>query len=215
MEEKKCTVCLQEKPLSKFKRNFNNGRYYGYSKLCNTCIYDKYYRGKRYGKRFKWETATEDEKKLRALKVITRNCERRNGCLLWCKPVRRGYAAMIYNGKLMAAHRVSWIIHKGPIPEGMWVLHSCDQPNCLEIQHLFLGTAKDNWDDMVKKGRRMFKPGEACNFAKLKEEQVIEIRKRMKRGENDTSLGYNFGVSAGAIADIRRGRNWKHVKIDE
>lgn len=215
MEEKKCAICLKEKPLNKFKRNFANGRYYGYSKMCSSCLYDKYYRGKKYGKRFKWETATDAEKKLHVLKIITKNTARDNdGCLVWVKGFRKdGYAGMMYEGKFMAAHRVSWIIHKGPIPEGMWVLHSCDKPGCQEISHLFLGTAKDNWDDMVKKGRRKFKKGDDCNWSKLKEIQVIEIKKRLATGESATRLGYEFGVEAGTIKDIRQGKNWKHVKI--
>jgi len=168
------------------------------------------------GRGFKWATATVEEKREHIFKIFKKNTEldKVSGCILWKnKLIKRGYGAVQYEGKPMSAHRVSWMINRGPIPKGMCVCHHCDNPACVNHKHLFLGTFKDNWDDMVKKGRRRAVAGDDCSWSKLTEVQVREIKKRLALGEGNTRLGYEFGVEAGTIADIRRGKNWKHVKI--
>lgn len=80
-----------------------------------------------------------------------------SGCWLWTgsKLKRKGreYGQIRVNGKTSKAHAVSYKIHKGEIPKGLWVLHSCDNPSCVNPEHLWLGTAKDNTADMYEKGR--------------------------------------------------------------
>lgn len=79
---------------------------------------------------------------------------RPGGCLLWHKSVDgRGYPQMFFRGRLRRAHRVAWELQFGPIPDGVFVCHSCDQPRCVNVAHLFLGTALDNSLDMTRKGR--------------------------------------------------------------
>lgn len=77
------------------------------------------------------------------------------GCQIWTGSVdQKGYGSIRINGASVGAHRVSWIRERGPIPAGLFVLHRCDTPPCINIDHLFLGTQADNIADMVRKGRQ-------------------------------------------------------------
>jgi hypothetical protein len=126
---------------------------------------------------------------------------------------RRGH---LENGKLKseAAHRLAYERAFGPIPEGLAVCHRCDNRACVRPEHLFLGTWKDNSEDMVRKGRS--NKGERHGNSKLTEEQVREIRRLYiprdpERGA--TPLARRFGVTVGAIDDVARGVIWKHVDV--
>lgn len=140
-------------------------------------------------------------------------------CWLWLgKKNDDGYGRIIVNNITITAHRYSWILHNGPIPDSLSVLHSCDTPGCIRPDHLFLGTQIDNINDMVNKGRQSAPIGELHPRAILTEAQVIEIR---SRGQKQTSqrcrkhgcaaLARDFGVSEGAIRSILQGKNWRHI----
>lgn len=107
------------------------------------------------------------------------------------------------------AHRVSYEMAHGPIPEGLHVLHRCDTPACVNPAHLFLGTHQQNMDDMAAKGRRGALRGEAQGNAKLTDELVRQIR--AANGYQD-DIGLRFGVSQTTVWRIKRGHSWRHVQ---
>lgn len=117
--------------------------------------------------------------------------------------------------KVIMAHRASWILHFGSIPDGLCVLHHCDRPQCTRPSHLFLGTRGDNHDDMKKKNRGA--RGESHGLSKLTPEQVEEIRRRHVRGRrwkvaaNSDELASEFGVSRKAINLIVNRKRWSHI----
>lgn len=114
------------------------------------------------------------------------------------------------------AHRISWILTNGPIPDGLCVLHRCDNPPCVRTDHLFLGTLADNIHDMDDKGRRVRKglPGMAHHKAKLTDDTVRAMRmERQRNGTSYPALGRMFGVSTHAAWLATTGRGWSHVPL--
>jgi hypothetical protein len=104
---------------------------------------------------------------------------REGDCLVWRgHRSKRGYGRIRVAGKWRPAHVVSYEVHKGPIPAGLKVLHSCDNPPCIEPAHLSAGTQLDNVQDMLAKGRANKATGERHGSAKLTAAQVAEIRRR-------------------------------------
>lgn len=76
------------------------------------------------------------------------------GCWLWIAAIdSRGRGAFVRRQRRVQAHRISWELHHGPIPKGLWVLHHCDVRNCVNPKHLYLGDAQDNSDDRLRRGR--------------------------------------------------------------
>ena len=123
-----------------------------------------------------------------------------------------GYGFISFYGKLKRSHRVAWTVWKGPIPKGMWVLHKCDNPKCINIEHLFLGNRQDNIDDMMKKNRNRHLKGEENGTSKLHENDVLEIRKLLKNDSpNISQIARKYSVSRHCIKCIGRGITWKHL----
>ncbi|MDQ3539711.1 MAG: HNH endonuclease [Chloroflexota bacterium] len=136
-------------------------------------------------------------------------------CWLWTAyRDRDGYGDVRMDGRKLVAHRVMWIIEHGPIPEGLYICHHCDNPPCVNPAHLFLGTNQENQLDAVRKGRqRGFSPfGELNSHAKLTTAQVAEIRRLYAEGDvTQWQLGATFGVSDATISKIVRYKTWTLV----
>jgi hypothetical protein len=134
-------------------------------------------------------------------------------CWLWQGSLNKKGYGQLNRGRrgegVVLAHRASWEIHNGAIPDGLCVLHKCDNPQCVNPDHLFLGTIVDNDKDRDAKGRT--RKGDAHKFAKLRATQIPEIRRRIATGEKHESIAADYGVSAGVISQVGRRKIWKHV----
>src|SRR5262245_31265488 len=122
----------------------------------------------------------------------------------------RGYGQLRRPGDVAPryVHRHVWELVNGPIPEGMHVLHRCDNPPCFLLAHLFLGTHTDNMRDMVTKGRHSHvgPTSERSRSTKLTWAEVEEFR---ASSESSVVLAARFGVSTSTISEIRTGRTWR------
>lgn len=139
-----------------------------------------------------------------------------SGCWLWIGCVNQeGYGQFTVRRKGLTptsdkAHRLSFRLHKGEIPNGLKVLHSCDTPMCVNPAHLRLGTDRDNKMDSIRKGRHAH--GETNGTTKLTARDVLTIRKLFADGPvNQTELGLRYGVHGSIINAVIHRRNWRHL----
>lgn len=113
-------------------------------------------------------------------------------------------------GQVILAHRFSYELHNGSIPEGLWILHKCDNPPCVRPSHLFPGTPKVNSLDMSEKGRSA--RGEKGGLSKLTDQDVLQIRSLLVRGQvTQRKLAKRFAVSNQLISQIHLRRIWTHL----
>jgi hypothetical protein len=135
-----------------------------------------------------------------------------NGCWEWIAATAgAGYGEMKIPGtrKQIYAHRLSYLIHYGEIPEGMMACHTCDNPKCVKPSHLFLGSCEDNLQDMKAKDRHL--RGSRNKKAKLTEEKVRHIHRLYKDGVSQGKIGKAYGVSQGQIFRIIHGMRWNKI----
>ena len=140
------------------------------------------------------------------------------GCWNWTGCTQgNGYARVTFRLTTMGAHRLAYMAFKGPIAHGLDVCHRCDNRKCVNPDHLFLGTRKENMEDCVKKGRNAkgamirARRGEKSAFSKLITQQVIDIRMLAENGASSAYLAASYGVSVDNIRRILRRDTWSHI----
>jgi len=127
-----------------------------------------------------------------------------DGCWLWTGCVHgKGYGHFKIGKKVEKAHRVSWMLYRGNIPQGYHVLHICDTPPCVNPDHLYLGTNADNVKDRVQKNRSacLYKNGRL----KYTTDKIMEMKQQLNNGETTASVSRQFGIDNGYLSRIRRG----------
>lgn len=132
-----------------------------------------------------------------------------SGCWVWTRStVTSGYGSISVDGRGQRAHRVSWELHNGPIPNGMDVLHKCDNKPCVNPSHLYLGTDVENQRDINERGpKRTGGPpkGERHFASKLTNAQACELVSRFRSGETQRALGREFGIGQSQVSRICSG----------
>lgn len=145
------------------------------------------------------------------------------GCWEWQGALRVGYGAIVgkINGtrKTLGAHRVSYELHKGPIPKGLFVCHSCDNRKCINPEHLWLGTGKDNMQDALRKDRMVisggipFEKGHTPHNSMLPDSTVLEIKRLIKANVRPKDIASLCNVPSMVVRDIKRGRSYKNISL--
>lgn len=144
------------------------------------------------------------------------------GCREWHRARSLGYGLIKVAGKMLKTHRVAYELECGPIPDGMFVCHHCDNPACINVAHLFLGTPADNSADMKRKGRGALgdknaarrpeviekRRGETHGRAKLTDADILAIRADPR---THGLIAAEYPVSMSMVQKIKHGDNWKHV----
>lgn len=143
----------------------------------------------------------------------------RSGCWEWQGSTRGGYGRIIVGSRKdgtrrsESAHRLSYILNNGAIPEGMEVCHKCDNRCCINPDHLFLGTRQDNIDDREYKGRNKPPVGERNGMAKLTKSDVLEIIEKRAQGVSFQKLANEYGVCKKTVQDAANGKHWQCARL--
>lgn len=126
---------------------------------------------------------------------------------------RAGYGTVRHGSqrRKVKAHRLALMLSGLDVPAGACVLHRCDNPGCVNPAHLFIGTQVDNVADMVAKGRSARQRGERNGIAKLRSEQIVEIRRLAATGVSRAEIGRAFGVDHSSVSKIVTRKRWAHV----
>ena len=213
MGTKKCIRCNKELSIDSFTRGHNrDDKSIEYIRnVCYRC---------QYGWNTFWKNSTNEEKAERMEELFNKRVIKKTGCWNFKGiPNSTGYFEIKIGGRVnpksIKAHRVSWIIHYGEIPDGMCVLHKCDNRRCTNPEHLFLGSHQDNATDREQKGRGNQCREENHNKAVLTVKKVKKIKELLGLGVMATKIARDFGVGNSTIYNIKHGNTWKNVRIYE
>jgi len=135
-----------------------------------------------------------------------------SGCWIWqASFMRTGYGQFnARNGRIVTAHRFSFELHKGAIPDGLFVCHTCDNRACVNPDHLWLGTCAENLADMRSKGRAVIpdRKGEANGQSKITEDDALFIK---SSSDSLSVLSKRFGITKTSVSNIKNGKTWRHL----
>ena len=140
------------------------------------------------------------------------------GCWIWDRALfKDGYGLVWYEGKIKRAHRVFYEHYRGKIPDGLCVCHSCDTRACVNPAHLWVGTKKDNTQDMIKKGRENFEwmklgRGPKDHSTRLTAGEVVTIKSRISKGEKVAHIARDLSLSYNCVWQIKVGTRWGHIQ---
>lgn len=148
------------------------------------------------------------------------------GCHEWTAYKGRwGYGRFRVGGTCKLAHRVAWEMENEPIPEGMLICHHCDNPCCVNPEHLFVGTNQDNATDKMTKGRGNQPKGESSGMSKITREQALVVHRRLRAVERYPSgrvkmgelqrIAKETGLTRQTVSHISQGHTWKHLNEEE
>lgn len=182
-------------------------------KVCSHKCQGKLVKNWRSNHGFSWDNLTEDQLLFQLNVSFNERVEKTDGCWIWKgSKISRGYGSFHSDGygKRISAHRLSWKLHKGEIPKGLVIRHKCNNPICVNPDHLLLGTLKDNSRDRIEAGNSC--KGIKNTKSKLNEKQVTEIKNSLKLGEK--GIAKKYGISRSTICSIKQNRTWNHVKIE-
>jgi hypothetical protein len=142
------------------------------------------------------EVSDDEYNKTTMARLLKNSVLRESGCREWIgATVWNGYGRIAFKGANRRAHRVSWVVSRGDIPAGLYVLHSCDNPKCIRVEHLFLGTAKDNAVDKSKKGR--------CPKTRENKLSKEDVQRILESPLTVTALAHKYKVRSSHISMIR------------
>jgi hypothetical protein len=167
------------------------------------------------GREDDWQSANQWRDPHKRAAMFTRfwsHVNRRSGsaCWQWTGTGNgRGYGTFPIGSRRIMAHRFAWLASRGDIPEGQDVCHRCDNPGCVNPDHLFLGTHRENLLDSVRKGRKR-----AWGQQKLNAEQVIEIRQRCAAGERQRDVAMTLGIARNTVSQIVTRKTWAHLDTE-
>lgn len=145
---------------------------------------------------------------------LTRFSARVGECLVYQRgaPQRSGHRNITYCGRTVGVHRVAYEMAFGPIPAGLVVMHTCDNPPCIEPGHLRTGSIADNNRDRDAKGRHRSLPGSKNGYSRLQEWQVARLKAELAAGASTYALAAQYGVHQSQVWRIKAGHAWKHVR---
>lgn len=167
------------------------------------------------GSSFAWQNANwwvDPIKRATIFERFWKNVNRAHAkkCWFWVGYVSdRGYGVFGIGNHpqvRVKAHRFAWLASRGDIPEGQEVCHRCDVPQCVNPDHLFLGSHRDNVLDSVRKGRKR-----SWGLQKLNAEQVYDIRARLARGELHYRIAADYGIARNTVTGIANWKSWAHL----